>query len=279
MKKFKAYIKILRPLNLMIGAFAVVITASILNSLHMVFNWVTALVVVVLCNGAANALNDYFDLETDKINRPNRPLVTGALLPRHALTYSIILFCTGILLSFALPYQATIIAILIALPLMTLYNVWFKRIPLLGNFVIAFVLGITFLFAGAALNNINAMYILAILAVGLTMVRELIKDIADYEGDKKANISTYPVVFGVRKAWVVVALLAIMIGGGAIIPYQMGAFNNIYLAILILGIEIPLAISVFFAMKFPTIDKAKKMAVLLKFSTLMGVFAFWLGSV
>jgi len=279
MNKLKAYIKILRPLNLMIGAFAVVITASILNSLYMVYNWVTALVVVVLCNGAANALNDYFDLETDKINRPNRPLVTGVLLPRQALTYSIILFCIGILFSFALPYKATIIAILVALPLMTLYNVWFKGIPLLGNFVIAFVIGITFLFAGAALNNMSSMYVLAIIALGLTIVRELIKDIADYEGDKEASISTYPVVFGIRKAWVVAAFLAIMIGAGAIIPYQMGTFNHVYLIILIIGVEIPLAISVFFAMKYPTIDSAKKMANLLKISTLMGVFAFWLGSV
>ena len=279
MKKIKPYIKILRPLNLMIGAFAVIITASILNSLHMVFNWVIALVVVVVCNGAANALNDYFDLETDRINRPNRPLVTGMMHPRNALNYSIVLFCIGILFSFALPYRATIITILVALPLMTLYNVWFKGIPLLGNFVIAFVLGITFLFAGAALNNIKDMFILAVLAFGLTMVRELIKDIADYDGDKKAHISTYPVVFGIRKAWVVAALLAIMIGAGAVIPYQMGAFNNVYLVILILGIEIPLAISVFFAMKYPTIDSAKKMANLLKISTLMGVIAFWLGSV
>ena len=123
------------------------------------------------------------------------------------------------------------------------------------------------------------MYVLAILAFGLNMVRELIKDIADYEGDKEAKISTYPVVFGIRKAWVVAALMAIMIGAGAIIPYQMGMFNNIYLAILVLGIEIPLAISVFYAMKYPTIDSAKKMANLLKISTLMGVFAFWLGSI
>ncbi len=278
MKTLQAYIKILRPLNLAIGAFAVIITASILDSLEQVSNWLTALIVVVLCNGAANALNDYFDLDTDRINRPKRPLVTGSLKPKNVMIFAIILFLVGIVLAFGLPVQATIIAVAIVLPLMVFYNIWLKSVPLLGNFVIAFILGITFLFAGAALNNMEAITTLAILAMGLTMVRELVKDIADYDGDIKTKVRTFPTVFGIAKAWYLSAFFAILIGLGATVPYLSGQFNYIYLIILIFGVEIPLAITVFYGMKYPTIDSAIKNARLLKFSTIMGVFAFWLGS-
>ena len=77
MKILLAHIKIMRPLNLIIGAFAVIITASILKKMDQISVWVTALCVVVFYNAAANAINDYFDQETDKINRPSRPLISG----------------------------------------------------------------------------------------------------------------------------------------------------------------------------------------------------------
>lgn len=278
MNTFFAYINILRPLNLMIGAFAVIITASILNSIDMVSNWLTALIVVVFSNGAANALNDYFDLETDKINHPHRPLVTGALKRNNVMILAIVLFSIAILLAFQLPWQATLIAVLIALPLMVFYSIWFKGIPLLGNLIIALILGLAFLFAGAALYNMEAMIILAVLAIGLTMVRELIKDIADYDGDIKTKVKTFPTVNGIKMAWRLTAILAVIVGIGAIIPYLLGHFNYIYFIILIFGIEIPLVITVFYGMKNPTIENAKTAARLLKFSTIMGVFAFWLGS-
>lgn len=278
MKKLYAYIKILRPLNLMIGAFAMIVTALILNKIDMVSYWLTALVVVMCYNGAANAINDYCDQETDRINRPGRPLITGIVKPHIILIIAVLLFIIGTILALSLPRQAAIIAVAIALPLMIMYSLWFKSIPLFGNFIISFILGLTFLFAGAALSEIQAVLVMAILAVGLTMVRELIKDIADYDGDVKTGVRTFPTVFGVKKAWILAAFFAIIIGLGALIPYMLGNFNQWYLYLVIFGVEIPLSTTVFFAVKFPTNINAKKNAALLKFSTIMGVFAFLLGS-
>lgn len=278
MKKIYAFIKILRPLNLSIAAFAVIVTALILNKIDMVSVWLKALIVVVCYNGAANAINDYFDQETDRINRPNRPLITGIISPKAVLVFSILLFIIGTFFAVLLPMQSTIIAVAIALPLMVAYSFWLKSVPLLGNFIISFVLGLTFLFAGSALSEMMALWIIAILAVGLTMVRELVKDIADYDGDIKTNIRTFPTIFGIKKAWILAAIFALIIGLGALIPYWFGKFNQWYLYLIIFGIEIPLATTVFFAVKFPTIINAKRDASLLKYSTIMGVFAFWLGS-
>jgi geranylgeranylglycerol-phosphate geranylgeranyltransferase len=274
-----AHFKIFRPLNLSIGAFAVMITASILNKTDMVSTWLTALFVVVSYNAAANAINDYFDQETDKINRPNRPLITGEVKPSTVLVLTILLFIAGTVLSFKLPTQATVIAVVIAMPLMIFYSVWFKSVPLLGNFIIAFILGLTFLFAGAAMQQIEEMYILALLAVGLTMVRELIKDISDYNGDMKTKVTTYPTKFGVERAWRLAGILSVFVGVGVLIPFILEYFNYWYIIFVIIGVEIPLAISVFYAMKFPTLLNAKKSASMLKFSTIMGVIAVWLGTI
>lgn len=278
MKKILAHIKILRPLNLIIGAFAVIITASILKKMEQVSVWFTALCVVVFYNAAANVINDYFDQETDKINRPKRPLVTGDVKPLTALTLSIILFIFSTVLAFTLPSTATFIAVAIALPLMIFYSVWFKGMPLLGNLIIALILGLTFLFAGAALNDLKTMIIPAILAFGLTVVRELVKDISDINGDRKAMLNTFPIVAGVKKAWILVGIFTMLIGFGAIIPYTIGIYNNWYIMFVLLGVEIPLILTVVFSVKFPTISNATRIAQLLKLSTIAGVCAVWLGS-
>ena len=278
MNKLLAHIKILRPLNLTIGAFSVIITASILKQTDQVWVWLAALIVVVSYNAAANVINDYFDLEIDRINRPNRPLVTRDVKPQTALFLAIILFVLGTTIAVTLPFTATFIAVAIALPLMIFYSIWFKGMPLVGNLVISLILGLTFLFAGAALQNMETMVIPALLAFGLTITRELIKDISDVEGDRKASLKTFPIVVGVKKAWILAAILAVFIGIGAIIPFTIGKYNYWYIILVVLGVEIPLIITVFSMMKSPTIISAKRIAKLLKLSTIVGVLAVWLGS-
>ncbi|MBU0528249.1 geranylgeranylglycerol-phosphate geranylgeranyltransferase [bacterium] len=279
MNKLLAHIKILRPLNCTIGAFTVIITASILKQMSQVSVWLTALYVVVCYNAAANAINDYFDIETDRINRPNRPLVSGDVKQQTALFLAIALFIIGTVWATTLLFAATIIAVAIALPLMIFYSIWFKGMPLVGNLIIALILGLTFLFAGAALNDMQKMIIPAILAFGLTAVRELVKDISDVEGDRKVNLKTFPIIAGVEKAWWLASVFAIIIGIGAILPFIMGKYNYWYIIFVLFGVEIPLVITVFSTMKSPTIITAKRVAQLLKFSTIAGVFAVWLGSI
>ncbi len=279
MKKLLAHIKIMRPLNLIISAFAVIITASILKKMDQTSVWFTALCVVVFYNAAANTINDYFDQETDRINRPTRPLISGNVKPQTALFLAIILFAIGTIFAFTLPFTATFFAVAIALPLMIFYSIMFKGMPLVGNFIIAMILGLTFLFAGAALQDIKTMIVPALLAFGLTIVRELVKDISDVEGDRKVNLRTFPIVAGIKEAWILASVFAILIGVYAFVPYVTGKYNHLYIFFVLFGVEIPLVLTVFSTMKSPTIITAKRIAQLLKFSTIAGVFAVWLGSI
>jgi len=273
-----AHIKICRPLNCLIGAFSVIVTASILRKINDFEMWFPALIVVIFYNAAANIINDYFDIETDSINRPNRPLITGTVQPQVALIMVIALFVFGTILAFTLPSLATILAVTIALPLMIFYSIWFKKIALIGNVIIALILGLTFVFAGAALHDWQTMLIPAILAFGLTLVREIIKDIADVEGDRRARLRTLPAIFGVRQTWLFTSIFAILIAVVVVIPYLTGIYNNWYLFFVIFCIEIPIGYIVFLAMKNPTISSAKQAAKILKLSTIAGVIAVWVGS-
>ena len=99
-----------------------------------------------------------------------------------------------------LPETAKVISILIAMPLMVIYSKELKGKPLIGNIIIAFILGVSFLFCGAAHNNTAPMWIPMMLAFGLTLVREIVKDIADMEGDRSVGLRTFPIATGIDRA-------------------------------------------------------------------------------
>ena len=276
MKSFWWHIKLLRPLNLLTGTFAVVISASIMNSLYEIKTLLITVCVVVFYNAAANAFNDVKDYKTDVVNQPKRPLVTGHVKIKTAMSMSIIFFVIGSVFAFWLPIIARIIAIGISMPIMIIYSKSLKGTPLIGNATVALILGMTFIFAGAAFNRMEPMIIPALLAFGLTFVRELVKDMADIDGDTKAGLNTFPVKFGMYKSGYVTIAAAFIIGLGSLVPFLNGYYGLPYLIILVLGVEIPLAMIVFSFLKSPGIEQAKRFSEVLKFSTIAGLMAFFI---
>ena len=276
MSKVIAYIIIMRPINIMVAASASLMSAYILENFHYSIIKLHTLLVVVFYTGAANAFNDYCDYEIDLINRPNRPLSRGLLNSNEALFFSIILFIVGSLVTLLLPLKATIVSVGLALPLIIIYSLRLKGIPIIGNMVVSMILGLSFIFFGLSHGNINPMIIPSILAFGLTMLRELIKDIADIEGDKENNLKTLPIVIGEEKSIFVSYCFIFIIGFGSLMPYYFNIYGNYYLILLIAGVEIPLVIIVYYFMKLPLISSAKKSSNLLKFSTIAGLIAIFI---
>ena len=267
------FIKLLRPLNIVVAAFAVLVSAYILGVYEQYYTLTCVVIVVISYNGAANAFNDYCDYEIDLINRPNRPLSRGMITSFQALSFAVILFAIGTVTAFQLPFYARLTAVVIAMPLIIIYSMRLKGTPLLGNIAVAMILGLTFVFCGLAFNKPGPMIMPAILAFGLTLVRELIKDIADVEGDNSVGLKTLPLVIGNNKAITVAIIKAVLIGLVSLIPYYLNIYGNYYLILLVIGVEIPLAIVVVLFMKSPSISTAKQSEKLLKFSTIIGLTA------
>ena len=278
MKTIIAHIRLFRPLNLLTGAFAVYVSSAILRSLYQTSELTFAILTVVGYNAAANSLNDFIDLKIDQVNRPNRPLTTGLVKRNTALIFSVLLFVGGSVTALFLSKLAAMIAILIVLPLIISYNLKLKQLPLVGNIVIALILGLTFVFSGAVFGNIKPMIIPCFLAFGLTLVRELVKDIEDMEGDRLAGLTTFPIIAGFNRAGKLTALFAVMIGVGALIPYMMGIYSFWYLVFLVLGVETPLVTLVVLLMKSPEKLNFSLASKVLKISTILGIVAIYCGS-
>ena len=75
--KILFYIKLLRPLNVITSAIAVIISAAIINGLGDLQTLILTSVIVMVYAAGSNALNDAIDHKIDLINRPARPIPSG----------------------------------------------------------------------------------------------------------------------------------------------------------------------------------------------------------
>ena len=112
----------------------------------------------------------------------------------------------------------------------------------------------------------------------MTLIREIIKDIADYNGDNSARHNTYPIKYGINSAVKIVAVFSFIVCLFALLPYFDNTYNFWYLIILVIGVEIPLIIVIFLLVKNPAISSAIIGSKILKFSTIMGLIAIYLGT-
>ena len=271
------YLKILRPLNVLISGFTMIISASILDQVDNYYIVFITSIVVMCFTGASNALNDAIDIKSDSINRPNRPISLGKISINSAIFISFILYTSGSIMCLNLPNMAQVIAIIISVPLMIIYNTNLKGLYLVGNFVVASILGLCFVFAGAAHSNIGPMWLPGVLAFGLTFLREIIKDMADIDGDKISGLRTYPISKGLKKTTRLIIFITLIICSVLPFPYLIGIYGVWYMIILFLGVEIPLFIVVFLFIKNPQISTAKTCSKILKLSTINGLFAIYFG--
>jgi geranylgeranylglycerol-phosphate geranylgeranyltransferase len=276
MKFLLAILLMLRPINLLLGALAVLITAALMPDWPQwgAIGWAAATVVAL--NAAANALNDYFDYSIDLINRPTRPLVSGALPRLTGWLSAMILFIAGAMAAFQLPSMARNIAVFAAIPLMILYTPLFKGLPLIGNFIVAAILGLAFLFAGAAFGHVNLMWPAAGLAFGYTVVREVVKDIEDVDGDARTGIGTLPVRWGVPAAIKTAIVLTLFLMFGCLLPYILKAYGTTYLVAVVIGVELPLLYSILYLLRHPNPSGCGWVSKLLKVDIFAGLLAIYL---
>lgn len=240
-----AMFTLLRPANALMSAFAVLIGGLLVAGLEVFSSAAVgiAMLAAFLIAGAGNAINDYCDVEADKINRPRRPIPSGRVSKHGALSFSLFLFAVGILLSLTVNYVVLGIAIFNSL-LLIAYSTTFQHKFFLGNLSVSLLVGTTFLFGGAAAGSLLVPFILAALAFFATLAREIVKDLEDVEGDKqsflRAMASKILSRFSKdqrlkhRKALVVTAaislILAILISPA---PYVLSVLGELYLVLLI----------------------------------------------
>ena len=267
------FLYLVRIHNLFIASLCVYV-ASFLLELSIDYNFFICLLVVLATMALGYIMNDILDIKSDKINHSKRPLVNEKIKPGLLVFIIFILLFILVFCSFKLNNIALCFLCCFVLPSLFFYNYFLKKTPLAGNIVISCLLGSVFVFTEMALiGTMYKLYIPFILTVCFSISREMIKDMADYDGDLSVNMVTLPVFIGMKNMRVVIVGWILCLMFILIIPYFFYNYSYEYLLFLILFIEIPLIYSLFLLIKFPTKETYKYLAAMFKILCVNGLLA------
>jgi len=275
--KVIAAFKLVRPLNILI-IFLTVIIAAVINTRE--FYPITIILLTALTASltaaAGNVINDIVDIEGDRINHPTRPLPRGIISKSKAISIYIILVLLSEFISFYISPTHLLINSLAAFLLLA-YSLYLKRVVLAGNLVISFLTGLVFVYGGLAVNELNRSIIPALFAFLINLIRELVKDMEDKEGDIKDGIISFPVKYGFRETKRILTFLSVILIVFTFYPYLTGTYGTLYLTAILLTVN-PLL--VYFSWKIntdPNTLSLHKLSFLLKLNMIFGLFAVYLG--
>ncbi|MFB6138253.1 MAG: geranylgeranylglycerol-phosphate geranylgeranyltransferase [Halobacteriaceae archaeon] len=222
-----------RPSNSVAGGVLTFVGAYVAGGLSTPVPVALAVGATVAASAGGMAVNDYFDREVDAVNDPDRPIPSGAVSPRGALALAGACFVAAVAMALALPPLAIAVAG-VNLVALVAYTEYVKGTPGLGNALVAYLGGSTFLFGAAAVEGLSAgPLVLFALAALATFGREVVKDVEDRPGDEAAGLQTLPVVVGDRPALALAACAVVVAVAASPLPYLHGSFGVTYLALVV----------------------------------------------
>lgn len=212
---FRGLFRISRPVNLLMVAFAQLMTAHFLVETNdqglpvlLDFRLYVLIFSTVLITAAGYMINDYYDVKIDYVNRPNEVVVGKGIKRRMVLFLHSILNFTGIALGYLLSPGIGLINFTAAF-LLWFYSNRLKREPFIGNLTVAFLTATAIFLIGFYYQKSELLILTyAIFAFFLNLIREIIKDVEDRPGDRKHGCRTLPIVLGFRKTKNVIFLIA-----------------------------------------------------------------------
>jgi len=185
---------------MMIGLGVVIGEAIGLGRLPGIREAVFGFLTASLMMAGTMVANDVYDVETDRVNSPQRPLPSGTVRTRDAVALAAALSAAAIGFS-ALLNLWTFLTALLALALMIYYNTRGKKTGLIGNAVVSFNVALPFFYGGLAVNSISPLlFIFSVVAFLANFGREVAKGIADVKGDSLRQVRTLAVVRGTKAA-------------------------------------------------------------------------------
>ena len=234
MGKPSGFLRLIRPLNCLMMGFAVIVGASIVSALDFSINLLLGFITSFTLTGASMAINDYYDREIDAINEPNRPIPSGAVSPKEALSFALVLSLVGFMAALMTNTSCLIVAVIAWLIFVT-YTTKGKRTGLPGNFLVSTCVVIPFIYGGFVVENLELPVILfAVIAFLSNTGREVAKGIVDVEGDKSQNIRTIAVLYGEKTAAIVTSIFFVLAVSLSPLPWLWRLVSDWFLPLVIL---------------------------------------------
>lgn len=300
---FIAFLKLVRIENLFIIAITQICIKYLVFEPINYFSSFTpflfslSLISTILIAAAGYIINDYFDVKTDKINRPDAVVVDVTIKRRWAMVLHIVLNSIGLLIGIYLAIKCHQIKLIliqaISILLLWFYSTNFKKQLLTGNLIVSIltatipllpiVYDYYFSVNGSIIELIafnSFIKVLIIIVIGYSsfafltsFAREVIKDMEDFKGDVQTGCKTMPIVWGIITSKVVVfftLIITIMFLLLASIKF-FGEGELLAFYYIILALIVPICFMIFIIIKAKNSKQYKMASLLLKLIMLLGI--------
>lgn len=251
------------------------------------------LVFASVCIAAGgNIINDLYDVEIDKVNKPSKVFV-GNFLSERAVNNLFILFNVigvgiGFYLSNSIGKPGFSAIFIIISGSLYLYASNFKKILLIGNLLISLLVGLSLLIVGIfdllpsvtidnqeiQANAFKLIFKFSIFAFFVNFIREIVKDLLDVNGDKKGEVNSLPIILGRKRTVGIVTVLAFLLLAAVIYFMYRDLYNQqipmLYFLIAIVG---PLLLFIVKSWDAKKNKDYRFLSNLLKIIMIFGIFA------
>ena len=263
--------------------------------------WILTLLIVSVIGIAAGGyvINDYFDVKIDRINRPDNLVVTRIISRDAAMNLFYGLTAVGVIAGTVVAWWAhswTLLFTYVVIPgLLWFYSASYKRMFLVGNIVVAFASAIVPLLVAIANADylhhlyqnalayspiVGELYVwtggFAIFAFLLTLVREIVKDIEDIEGDREMECRTLPIVWGDKVAKIIATILLVAIATlivyilFAVLPFSH-EWKSLPTRYVVFGLIVPILCSIVLLWAANSRTEYHRVQTIIKFAMFMGM--------
>lgn len=231
LRKSKAMLRLIRPeLPAAAGICVVVGQAIALGALPPLPVLGMGFLLGLFLSSSAMVFNDYFDLEVDRVNAPERPLPSGLLAPAEVIAFG--LASALVALALALGFNpAAFWLSLAAWGLGFLYNWKLKAAGLWGNLIVSANVGLTFVMGGVSVGRASSLMLwtFALMAFVFDLAEEIAGDAMDMEGDRKRASQSLAILYGRQAALRISGLLLALMVALTLVPAVWGQAGPGYL--------------------------------------------------
>lgn len=243
----KGAAELIRPVNCVMIGFAVIVGAFVSRPASMsVPQLGLGFLTGFLICAYSMSVNDIYDMEVDKVNRPERPIPSGRVAPQEASRLSFMLLGAGMACS-VLSLIPVAVAIAAAYAFLSwTYNARVKKAGLPGNLIVASSLAIPFVYGGAISRGSiggSLLLMMALTAFFSGVGREVVKSMADVKGDAERDVGSVARRSGLGHASKVGAAFFLLAVLTSWVPLVVGLANEIYT----IGVIVPDAMFVYLA--------------------------------
>jgi len=259
-------------------------------------NFILLCVASIIIAAAGYIINDYFDLNIDKINKPDKLVVEKIINRRLTIIWHLVLSFIGIAIGFYLDITSGIallgIANCFSVFLLFIYSASLKKKLLAGNILISLltawvVLVVMWCETSHSLSERGTTYttrlsrytfLYAGFAFAISLIREAVKDMEDIEGDRRYGCTTMPIVWGINATKVFVSVwLIVLIGVLSIIQFYVLQFGWWLSAVYcVLFIILPLIWAFLKLFKAETQQDFHRLSSAIKFIMFTGILSMLL---